>query len=657
MTDDIDELVLSLVKVFTKVSDYLVSTEEDNPNGQIPLSPPAGRYIEEVLAARNLGLKCSKLLLDRLELSQSMASAERDFTTKGKEGELKCPFASSGSSKPNGHSMTPPATKENSSSAVVDPITAEFRPDTISSPPQSTSESAAKCPIRFLDRHSPEEIAQYFENHKHEIPRSHEICVKRYQTNSESIRKLDAKYGSLVSMIQGLGHKHQPMLQTDEEELEVEHVANARVEKWAEDVSSKGDAETAEREDSKEQDREGHFERELKEVRVGESPSRPWGISVPITELPRVDFSSVREPRMRPNGTTSESRGAKSDKPKRCPFDPSALNNLRDEPSKPTRTDGRPVMLNPGETTKAPSMVFTGPVFIGYPVDEALQLLKGLKKKKNLYNFGLGSIKNFTMPDLLKEVTARNAIAAAGGPPTPVGSLFSNSEAIANSNSGLRPVKYSNNRRADRTPRPSNQPRKSTSRASSVSQTPTLDTGISDDAIEQISRRQSLRNISRKSNRAFWKHMEDDDGVIELNISLISRLRDEEIEALDGRLVRLIRDSDTGLAEGEESTQETKIRGPLIESMIVEFDSSAIPIIHHINCTEDWEERSDISLWLDSYRHVMGITRLKKHPRIVTERRDWNNVQVNGGEGDECPREQTVAFYSEPRKFDAPNCG
>ena len=54
------------------------------------------------------------------------------------------------------------------------------------------------CPIRFLDQHSPEEVATYFEKHKHELPRSHEVCVRRYQKNEEQIRKLDAKYGSPV---------------------------------------------------------------------------------------------------------------------------------------------------------------------------------------------------------------------------------------------------------------------------------------------------------------------------------------------------------------------------------------------------------------------------------------------------------------------------
>ena len=36
--------------------------------------------------------------------------------------------------------------------------------------------------------------------------------MRRYQSNEEQIRQLDAKYGNLVSMIQGLGAKHKEML-------------------------------------------------------------------------------------------------------------------------------------------------------------------------------------------------------------------------------------------------------------------------------------------------------------------------------------------------------------------------------------------------------------------------------------------------------------
>jgi hypothetical protein len=111
--------------------------------------------------------------------------------------------------------------------------------------------------------------------------------VKHYQRNKDDIRKLDAKYGNLVNMIQGLGQKHQPMLPTKEEAMGAERRPNERVEDWANAVSADG---VDILEDSSlvgdEGDREGRFDRPLKEIRLGESPSRPWGISVPILNEP-----------------------------------------------------------------------------------------------------------------------------------------------------------------------------------------------------------------------------------------------------------------------------------------------------------------------------------------------------------------------------------
>jgi hypothetical protein len=114
-------------------------------------------------------------------------------------------------------------------------------PSASAEPSVAASGSAAVCPIRFLDQHDPEEVAQYFEKHKHELPRSHEVCITRFQSNQDSIEQLDRKYGNLVNMIQGLGQKHQAWLPEEpedaiEEEPEVEMVtdgkADAKVEKW-----------------------------------------------------------------------------------------------------------------------------------------------------------------------------------------------------------------------------------------------------------------------------------------------------------------------------------------------------------------------------------------------------------------------------------------
>lgn len=169
-----------------------------------------------------------------------------------------------------------------------DPIAAEARNARASSPPPSVNGVTSKCPIRFLDKHSPEELAAYFSHHKHEIPRSHEICVRRYQSNSENIRQLDAKYANLASLIQDLGVKHLPMLTTKDADgdLTMAKSSAEKVEEWADNVKEL--CRDANMEDtisqSKPDSRVGVFDRPFKEVRVGESPSRPWGIPIPFPE-------------------------------------------------------------------------------------------------------------------------------------------------------------------------------------------------------------------------------------------------------------------------------------------------------------------------------------------------------------------------------------
>ncbi len=280
------------------------------------------------------------------------------------------------------------------------------------SPPTSATGSAAKCPIRYMDQHSPEEIAQYFESHKHEIPRSHEVCVKRYQRNEDDIRKLDAKYGNLVSMIQGLGQKHQPMLPTKEEEeaMELERTSNERVENWAQAVSVDG-VEPDEHENDapgEEDDRESRFDRPLKEVRVGESPSRPWGISVPIFEPPEGQRPvspppapvSANQHTPRPAGKCPFGHGAKiEEKPiatppesqkkitGKCPFPHAAAQQVREEatvpPPQPAPVfQNQPTFIQSTDTSKAigvPQMIFTGPVFIGYPMEQAITFMQQYK--------------------------------------------------------------------------------------------------------------------------------------------------------------------------------------------------------------------------------------------------------------------------------------
>ncbi|KAF8866579.1 hypothetical protein BDZ45DRAFT_795614 [Acephala macrosclerotiorum] len=344
---------------------------------------------------------------------------EQDFTVQGKKSSLLCPFtritnderppmatqALQGSITLNSDRALTPDMKDPTPHKSSDPICAALYAETMASPPPSANGSAAKCPIRYLDQHSPEEVARYFETHKHEIPRSHEVCVKRYQRNEDDIRKLDAKYGNLVSMIQGLGQKHQPMLPSNEEDvLEVERGSNERVETWAKGVSTDGIGNEDEPMVLDEEDRESRFDRPMKEIRVGESPSRPWGISVPILEPPEgqrpvspppAPVSDEHLPK--PAGKCPFGHGQREDvqqAPERreempagkCPF-PHAQ-KAREEPREQPSTTYQPAptyntqpafIQPPPETSKSngvPQMIFTGPVFIGYPMDQAMAFMQ-----------------------------------------------------------------------------------------------------------------------------------------------------------------------------------------------------------------------------------------------------------------------------------------
>lgn len=226
---------------------------------------------------------------------------------------------------------------------------------------RSAAGSVPKCPIRFLDHHSPEEMAKYFEEHKREIPRSHEVCIKRYQTNSDSIRKLDAKYGSLVGMIQGLGAKHQPFLPDTEEEVHLIGQTEKdvdTVEHWASQIGGNGVEGPALSDPNGH--RQSRFDRPLKEIRVGESPSRPWGISVPIADDISLQESQADAPTK--NETTHVGEDFVQNNPNHFPSSAHAPANAH----------------HGVQEVSAARIVFNGPVFIGYPSDEASRFLKQL---------------------------------------------------------------------------------------------------------------------------------------------------------------------------------------------------------------------------------------------------------------------------------------
>ena len=378
---------------------------------------------------------------------------EQDFTIKGKKGILACPFSPPEEAAPEKMAGEDDAhisnadltgtTADPTSHSLEDPVCAAMFEQ--SSPDQPAGDAnvspAAKCPIRFLDKHSPEELARYVETHKHEIPRSHEVCVARYQRNEVQIRKLDAKYGNLVSMINDLSHLHQPMLPSaadaDEIQDDVDRASNKRVESWAQAVSlsdpdQEDQADEAPTEDD--EDRQSHFDRPLRDVRVGESPSRPWGISVPVYHT--FSHQDAERPESPPPAPVRMPSPENSPQPRaaagKCPFDHTKFANLPipfpipavgatsplaavrldpaaerpmtpvKEPVTPQVEVPRPAMAEPSavpvaqaepKPTPTPAAAsgrasppapvtinINGPIFIGYPADQAMQFLQQLQQ-------------------------------------------------------------------------------------------------------------------------------------------------------------------------------------------------------------------------------------------------------------------------------------
>ena len=343
---------------------------------------------------------------------------ERDFTTAGMPSKLGCPFASMAGKQLSSHAASVVSRYRSSAASkssvsrftpqgrrswrpsIEDPIRADVcEMDNLAEP--NSPASAGICPIRFLDQHKPEEIAQYFEKHKHELPRSHELCVKRYQSNTESIRQLDAKYGNLESMIQGLGMKHRSMLPhtPPQEEFAAEDKESvAKIQKWARTVSA--DLEKSLVKEDGESDGEGrqpHFDRPLKDIRVGESPSRPWGIKVPPKFEESASITSSKPAEIA--NVTDSDKEIKTEADKndvaQCPFQgpsdkaPSAKQHTTSTPKVADqdrlggdKTGPQPLPFKAdGASSVQPQMLFTGPVFIGYPMDQALAMLQQAQQK------------------------------------------------------------------------------------------------------------------------------------------------------------------------------------------------------------------------------------------------------------------------------------
>ncbi|KAL2808513.1 hypothetical protein BJX63DRAFT_424536 [Aspergillus granulosus] len=370
----------------------------------------SGNVGDSSLSAINDGVRLYKSLLSREDdvsstgmVATRAGSLERDFTTKGTRGNLRCPFSKSpNTSSENGvngiEAALPAPNGDTCGYQHLDPIKEEQLDRRSSQAPSGRSSSArcpvSRCPIRFLDQHSPEEIADYVERHKHEIPRSHAICVKRYSGNS---RQMDAKYGDLTNMIRGLSEKHQAFL------LPGQHARTAsssvgRVEKWAEEVNQDStpteDNEALSPKESNDEDRTGHFDRPMREVRVGESPSRPWGIHVPVSSVPVVesaiqsssvpnlatdkpaDYSAKNEPKagVPKTGRCPFGHGGGAPPPDHLAIETEMLRN--EEPKTPDQGDER----RADEPSKAPAttIVFNGPVFFGFSPEQTATFMQQL---------------------------------------------------------------------------------------------------------------------------------------------------------------------------------------------------------------------------------------------------------------------------------------
>ncbi|KAK3078310.1 hypothetical protein LTS18_007907 [Coniosporium uncinatum] len=232
-------------------------------------------------------------------------------------------------------------------------------------------------------------------------------------------------------MIQGLGAKHQPMLPEkgegeDDEDEAIEDIQDEpdikhrdKVRKWAtnvtnslrnssEEVNVDPTAEDPTNNPPDPDERVPHFDRPLKDVRVGESPSRPWGIQVPVkyqkaasapsseasapAASPRTQDVEVSKPAserpIRPVGLMESKNGAK------CPFDHGQFKKAKEQdlkqnpqmpemdghaekPKPPAPAQPTFVTAEPPKRGGGPQMVFNGPVFMGYSAEQAMAIING----------------------------------------------------------------------------------------------------------------------------------------------------------------------------------------------------------------------------------------------------------------------------------------
>jgi hypothetical protein len=165
-----------------------------------------------------------------------------------------------------------------------------------------------------------------------------------------------------------------------------------KVERWAEnctenpEVQNDGPVTAASSTDDNVETRTSHFDMPLKEIRVGESPSRPWGISVPYVEGLASNSNVVEDEEFESPLLSQPMQGDKSffidpNDPSTGKFALSASNGKysADIPQQPLPVED-PLVL-PTEKKAAPQMLFTGPIFFGYSVEQASTLIQKFQQQ------------------------------------------------------------------------------------------------------------------------------------------------------------------------------------------------------------------------------------------------------------------------------------
>jgi hypothetical protein len=208
---------------------------------------------------------------------------------------------------------------------------------------------------------------------------------------------MDAKYGDLTNMIRGLSEKHRAFLPPGQH-ARTASSSVGRVEKWAEEVNQNSTPPTVEDEalastEPNDEDRASHFDRPMREVRVGESPSRPWGIHVPVSPAPVFDsaIQSSSIPDKSTNYPVGDEPKAGPPKAGRCPFGHGGGAPPPDHPAIDTETvrNEDPDTPNEGDQgderqadapPKAPAVtvVFNGPVFFGFSPEQTATFMQQL---------------------------------------------------------------------------------------------------------------------------------------------------------------------------------------------------------------------------------------------------------------------------------------